>query len=90
MIKNKILKSFVVWVLASLITAIFYELIVGAHAECGYNDSVGPCEFSGRLAMSFPGLLVLTLIFWVAYVLAIITGNRKNNDTKMPHNLKKR
>lgn len=66
--KHFIIKTILLAVLLAAVTILVFELINGPHAECGKDESVGPCDLPGRLWFDAPFALTLTFPVWVLIV----------------------
>ena len=67
--KKFALKSLAASFALSLLFILIFEFINGLHPECGLNDSVGPCDYSGRVLFDLPFSIFITLFFWFVIVL---------------------
>ena len=62
-------KSFLSALLLGIVSIVVFESFKGSHPECSVNDSVGPCELSGRVIFDLPLVLYQTILYWIIILL---------------------
>lgn len=62
-------KTFSLAALLALVTILLFELLNGPHPECGIDESVGPCDYIGRVKLDLALILFPTIIFWLIILL---------------------
>lgn len=77
--KRFVIKSLLLAFVLGAVSILLFELLNGPHTECGVNDSVGPCDLSGRLWFDAPLMFLPTILFWtIILVVNHVTKVLKN------------
>lgn len=72
--KKFLVSSFLATAAIVFICTLAFELWNGPHPECGVNDSVGPCDYWGRVVFDLPVIIQLTILLWFIVLFAEVLG----------------
>lgn len=64
--------SFVTALFLGLASILLFESLSGPHSNCGVNDSVGPCDYAGRVVYDLPLVFFPTTFFW--FIIVAVEG----------------
>jgi hypothetical protein len=83
--RKKAIKTLYQYAFVVLLVALLAEFVIfgGAHPECAYNDSVGPCEFVPRVSeYLYITAFLLLPVFLIIFVVGYLTSRNEIKQKK--------